>query len=375
MSKRYPFAAIKETLLKRRDSVADFAIGRQQIPLPESIRAWIREHAELAIAPGNRDDMREFSEAASEFLAREYGHRIPAGHIVPTPGGRTAMTALIAAVLKPGDRVAVTVPGYPAFARLATHAHAEVLELPLDPARGFAPAVPAALASKNSPVRVISINYPNNPTGARLSADVVSSLRDLWAPGTVFFNDATYGPLVYEGQPRSLLAEARLQPPGADVIELHSFSKLFPLGPIAVSFLAGSSGLMDEISTYSEFAWSPLSRLQLGATLLGMQDTGRADELRRYLPARIRGLRDALETLGFSPYTTPAGLYVLCPVPGRIAGRQVRSADEAAARLIAEFDIAVVPLGTTEHAYLRFSSLYRDEDLAQLLAQRDLGLS
>lgn len=374
MSRRYPFAAIKEILLEKQDSVADFAIGRQQTLLPDSIRAWIRENAELALVPGNRDDLQEFRDVASEYLLREYGHRVATGCIVPTPGGRAAMTALIAAALKPGDRVAVTVPGYPAFARLATHAHAEVLELPLDPERHFAPDNSAALPFENSPVRVISVNYPNNPTGATLSSDLVSSLRELCSPGAVVFNDATYGPLVYDGQPRSMLADAHLRGTGADLLELHSFSKLFPLGPVAVSLLAGSDGLVDEISTYSEFAWSPLSKLQLGATIQGMRDSGRSDELRQAMHTRVRALHAALETLGFAPYPTRSGLYVLCPCPGRMRGRKVNSAGEAATRLIEEYGIVVVPLEAPGHAYLRFSAMYRDADLERLLACGDMGV-
>jgi hypothetical protein len=77
-------------------------------------------------------------------------------------------------------------------------------------------------------------------------------------------------------------------------------------------------------------------------------------------------LRRTLTSIGFEPYPTPAGVYTICPVPSRIAGKSVTSADEAAHRLMDEFDLAVFPLDTPRHSYLRFSSLYRAEDLERL---------
>lgn len=368
MSKRYPFAVIKEKLLEKGDAAIDFAIGRRPLGLPEHIDTWLRSNAKLALMPGSRNDMDTFRRSAAAYLAREYGVEVLADRILATPGGRAAMTALTACALNPGDKVFVTTPGYPAFSRLAAYDHADILEVPLDPANRFAPDVSAALQFRDRPVRIISINYPNNPTGATLSTDVIVGLHELCAPGSVVFNDATYGPLVYDESPKSLLGEHSLEQHGIELVELHSFSKLFPLGPVAISFLAGSRPLMDRISTYSEYAWSPLSRLQLEATALGMQDAKRTLELRRFFPKQICKLTEALTSLGFEPLATPAGVYVLCPVPKSIGGRAMGSAAEAAGHLMDEFDLAVVPVDSPYSSYLRFSSLYGPEDLQRLLA-------
>lgn len=367
MSNRYPFAVIKEKLLAKGDAAIDFAIGRRPVGLPEHIHTWFRSNAKLGLTPGSRDDMDAFRRSAVDYLAREYGVEVTADRILATPGGRAAMTALTACALSPGDKVVVTTPGYLAFARLAAYDHADVLEIPLDPANRFAPDVSAALQFRDRPVRIVSINYPNNPTGATLSPDVIAGLHELCAPGSVVFNDATYGPLVYDESPKSLLGEQSLEQHGVELVELHSFSKLFPLGPVAISFLAGSRPLMNRISTYSEYAWSPLSRLQLEATTLGMHDAKRTQELRRFFPKQIHRLTESLASLGFEPLATPAGIYVLCPVPKSIGGRAMASAAEAAEHLMDEFDLAVVPVDSPYRSYLRFSSLYGPEDLQGLL--------
>jgi aspartate/methionine/tyrosine aminotransferase len=218
---------------------------------------------------------------------------------------------------------------------------------------------------------VISINYPNNPTGAKLSGAVVASLCELVSESTVLFNDATYGPLVYDEQPRSLVASEKLNERAVELLELHSFSKLFPLGPIAVSFLAGSEATMEPIKTYSEFAWSPLSRLQLHATIRCLRDSERLRELRHFFPSQLESLYNTLNDIGFRAFPTPAGVYTICEVPSHIDGKPISSADEAADQLLERFDLAVVPLDTPRRSYLRFSSLYQPEDLERLAGLRN----
>ena len=370
-TKRYPFALIKERLAARGPAALDFAIGRLSMPLPQPIESWVREHAELALEPANRDDLDEFAGAAAGYLAREYRIDVPTANILPTPGGRAAMTALIACVLHPGDAVMVTEPGYPAFARLAAYRHATVVEVPLDPENGFAPELAAISRQANGPLRVIAMNYPNNPTGAKLSPAVFASFSELVAGNTVLFNDATYGPLVYDEEPRSLIAFNGLSKRTADVLELHSFSKYFPLGPSAVSFLAGSAATLERVRTYSEFAGSPLSRLQLQATTRCMRDAARLGELRRILPLQLESLCGTLSDIGFRPYATPAGVYVICEAPSHIDGKAIGSAEEAARQLMDSFDLAVTPIDTPRHRYLRFSAQYRPEDLARLAGLRN----
>jgi aspartate/methionine/tyrosine aminotransferase len=371
MTTRYPFALIKEKLAERGGKALDFAIGRRRVPLPQPIDEWIRAHVDLAMRAASGAETREFVEAAADLLRREYGAEVDTRCILPAPGGRAAMSAFLACAVEPGQRVFVTEPGYPAFARLAAHRHASILELELDPQQDFAPDLGPLAGSSAAAPRVIALNYPNNPTGALLSPQIVSSLRDVSDSGTILFNDATYGPLVYGQQRHSLLNARMMGDHGSQVVELHSFAKLFPIGPIAVSFLAGSETTMHAIATYSEFAWSPLSALQLKATTLCLRDAARLEALREFFPAQLQKLRQTLTGLGFEPYPSPSGVYTICHTPAQIGGRPVASAAEAAARLMDEFDLAVVPLDTPHHSYLRFTSLYQLDELERLEGLRN----
>jgi aspartate/methionine/tyrosine aminotransferase len=368
VSEKYPFTLIKQEIAKRKGKALDFAVGTPAFPLSSEMSEWLKSNSELALVPGNHDDIAAFAAAAAGFLERQYGVQIDPQHILPTAGGRAAMGILASCTLSATSTVIVTEPGYPAFARLAAQLGANVVASHLDKNNDFAPDFEYSDEVTRGSVTMVAVNYPNNPSGSTLSPAVLEKLRDLASPGLTLFNDATYGPLVYDAKPTSLLSESFPEDVRPNVVELHSFSKHYPIGPLAVAFLAGSPELMQAMSTYSEYAWSPLSRLQLLATAKCLLDVDRIRRIKDYAPGQLVSLQAVLDDIGFRTYTSHSGSYLICDVPESIAGDSVTSAQHAARVLMDKFDIAVVPLGTDEHSYLRFAALYRPDDLERLAA-------
>jgi LL-diaminopimelate aminotransferase len=366
MSDKYPFTLIKEEIAKRQGEALDFAVGSSPFPLSPEMSEWLRANSELALVPGSRKHIDEFASSASAYLKVQYELDVAPEHILPTAGGRAAMGILAACTLSPDDSVIVTEPGYPAFARLAAQRGAKLIVSHLDPDNDFAPDFEYSDDVSRGSVRMLAVNYPNNPSGSTLSPAVLGKLREIAAPGLILFNDATYGPLVYNDQPRTLMSEAFPPDDCPTVVELHSFSKLYPIGPLAVSFLTGSADILSKMSTYSEYAWSPLSCLQLAATAKCLQDGGRIERIVQHLPLQLEALRTVLQEIGFKPYPSNSGSYLVCDVPASIAGVPVSSAQKAAKIMMDKFDSAVVPLGTEDHSFLRFSAQYRPRDLERL---------
>ena len=363
MASRYPFAVIKEKLHARRDEVTDFAMGRRRLTLPHELSEWLSDNSKLALKAASPDSVKDFKDAAGTLLQQEYGLSADHERIVPIPGGRVAMTAIAACVLRPEDAVVVTEPGYPAFARLASHWHAEVCPVPLDPEKGFAPDLSDLTSDQLKKIRILSLNYPNNPSGGVLSAQARRTILATAAKANALvFNDNVYGPLSYDGQPSSLLTESS----DAEVIELHALTKLYPLGPQGASFLAGSNATIKAIATYSEYAWSPMSAMEVQATTWCLRDTVGRSEIKSSFLAQLESLQKTLVDIGFEPYPVPAGIYVLCRLPQWIAGKRVATAEEAAIMLLDDFDLAVVPWEQGPNHYLRFTSMYRPEDLQRL---------
>ncbi len=370
VSTKYPFTLIKENIAKRQGRALDFAIGTPPFPLSSQLSEWVRQHSDLALAPATTGQIEGFAATAAAYLNRQYAVDIAPECILPTAGGRAGMGILAACNLNPADTVIVTEPGYPAFARIAAQRGARVISCQLDPANAFSPEFEYDENLAPGSATMVAVNYPNNPSGATLSPVVRDKLDYLACEGTTLFNDATYGPLVYDDEPRSLLTEVFPAANQAEVVELHSFSKLNPIGPLAVSFLAGSPDLIRSMTTYSEYAWSPLSRLQLATTAECLSDDERIRQYRDHIPERLQALESTLVDIGFKPFRSHSGVYLITEVPKSICDTPVSLAQDAAKYLMDHFDIAVVPMDTQCRAYLRFSALYRPDDLERLAALR-----
>jgi aspartate/methionine/tyrosine aminotransferase len=213
---------------------------------------------------------------------------------------------------------------------------------------------------------MLALNYPNNPTGTVLSSTTVAAMRDRLDRDTIWFNDATYGPLTYTDRPVSLLATEPARRGEVRALELHSLAKLFPLGPLSTSFLIGDEDLVGELREYSDFGWSPMSALQLRAAGESLDRDDHVAALRDGLRERVARLGDVLSELGFACFPVRGGMYRLCRVPVSVGGQPVDGADEAAEALLANHDLAVMPFQVGGHGYVRFSALYLPEELESL---------
>jgi aspartate/methionine/tyrosine aminotransferase len=363
-STRYPIAAVRERVRRHAGQVLDFAVGRHREPTPAGLQEMIRDHGDRSLLTScSQDEIDAFSTTAATMLERTYGVRVAPAAILSVPGGRTAMSFLASSLIGPGDGVAVVEPAYPAFARVADQLRGRVHTVPLDPDRNFEPDPTTLAADVTADIAFAALNYPNNPTGAVIGAEALADLLGHFRPGTIVFNDATYGPLTFDIPPWSLLAASGAAAENLRLVELHSLAKLFVLGPLPVAFLVGEDQIIAELREFSEFAWSDQSSLQVRVALRCLEDGDQFTRMREVFKERLKRLHTTLQTLGFAPFPAKSGMYLVCRVPSAIGGRRVSSAGEAAEVLLARHGVAVVPWEIEPHSYLRFSAQYLEEDL------------
>jgi aspartate/methionine/tyrosine aminotransferase len=213
----------------------------------------------------------------------------------------------------------------------------------------------------------MAVNYPNNPTGAVIAHADIDRLADRLDRTTILFNDATYGPLTFGQPPWSVLASDAARARRLRVIELHSLSKLYGLGPQPIAFLVGDPDLIAGLRELSEFAWSDQSSLAIRIATVCMSDGDHLDVVRAAYRERLDLLVDATRALGFRPYPPAGGMYLVCSSPKKVGRHTVANASDAADRLLRDYSLAVIPWDVPPHGYLRFSGCYRPEDLDELI--------
>ena len=162
-----------------------------------------------------------------ERIARHYrdsyGCSVDAGRIVITTGSSGAFILAFLAMFEPGDRVAVTVPGYPPYRHILTALGCEPVLIETSGETRHALTGEALLAAhQRTPLKGVLVGSPANPTGTMMSREALTSLiAAAEGAGIRFISDEIYHGLDY-AFPEVTAAE--LSP---HALVINSFSKYF----------------------------------------------------------------------------------------------------------------------------------------------------
>jgi aspartate/methionine/tyrosine aminotransferase len=162
-----------------------------------------------------------------ERIARHYhetyGCTVEADRIVVTTGSSGAFILAFLALFEPGDRVAVTVPGYPPYRHILSALGCEPVLIETSSDTRHALTGEALLAAhRQKPLKGVLIGSPANPTGTMMSREALTSLMlAAESAGIRFISDEIYHGLDYAFP---AVTAAELSP---DALVINSFSKYF----------------------------------------------------------------------------------------------------------------------------------------------------
>src|SRR6266576_5368109 len=152
-----------------------------------------------------------------------YGCAEDAERIVVTTGSSGAFILGFLAMFEPGDRVAVTVPGYPPYRHILTALGCEPVLIETSSETRHALSGDALLAAhRKSQLKGVLVGSPANPTGTMMSREALTSLISAAeGAGIRFFSDEIYHGLDYAF---AAVTAAELSP---HALVINSFSKYF----------------------------------------------------------------------------------------------------------------------------------------------------
>jgi aspartate/methionine/tyrosine aminotransferase len=162
-----------------------------------------------------------------ERIARHYREtyrcEVDAARIVVTTGSSGAFILAFLALFEPGDRVAVTVPGYPPYRHILSALGCEAVLIETSSETRHALTGEALLAAhRQKPLKGVLIGSPANPTGTMMSREALTGLMlAAESAGIRFISDEIYHGLDYAFP---AVTAAELSP---DALVINSFSKYF----------------------------------------------------------------------------------------------------------------------------------------------------
>jgi aspartate/methionine/tyrosine aminotransferase len=169
----------------------------------------------LGIAPLRERIARRYREAYGLSLAPE--------RVVVTTGSSAGFVLAFLSLFDPGQRVAITAPGYPAYRNILEALGLEPVVIPLSKADGWRMTAAAVeSAHRLSPLHGVLAMSPANPSGTMIDRSALGTLGQTCRRlGLWFVSDEIYHGLTYAAPAATALAS------DDDAVVINSFSKYY----------------------------------------------------------------------------------------------------------------------------------------------------
>src|SRR6201987_4205948 len=215
--------------------VIHMEVGQPSAPAPKTAIRAARQALELGrIDYTSALGIPSLRERIARHYRDTYATEIDPGPIVVPPGSSGAFILAFLAMFEPGDRVAVTVPGYPPYRHILTALGCEPVLIETSSETRHALTGEALLAAhRKTPLRGVLVGSPANPTGTMMSREALTALISAAeGAGIRFISDEIYHGLDY-AFPAATAAE--LSP---NALVINSFSKYFCMTGWRVGWMA-----------------------------------------------------------------------------------------------------------------------------------------
>ncbi len=360
----YPLADVPDVKARLRAAghvVYDLGVGDSGLPVPPVAVEALREAAGDPALQGYgfQRGLPAFREAAAAWMERRFGTAIdPDRELLPVIGSKEAIALVAFAALDPGDTALVPDPGYAPYFGGSYFAGARVVREPLRAENGFLVS-PDRIRQAPGRLRLVYLNYPNNPTAAAPDLAYLQDVVDACAErGAFLLWDNAYSEVTFDGYRAPGLLEAD---GGREVgIELHSFSKTYNMTGWRIGWAAGDAGLVAALRRVKTFFDSGgyLAIQHAAAAVLRDPDPWIRDTVER-LRARRDAAVAAFRAAGLPVVAPRATLYLWFPVPTS------ESSEAFCRRLLQEAHVVFLPgssMGPGGEGFVR-ASLTLPEDL------------
>ncbi|MCB8820628.1 pyridoxal phosphate-dependent aminotransferase [Microvirga rosea] len=354
-------AAAKE---RRGESVIHMEVGQPSAPAPRAAREAAKaalEHGRigyteaLGVAPLRERIARHYRDA--------YGVSIAPERVIVTTGSSAGFVLAFLSLFDPGQRIAITAPGYPAYRNILEALDLQPVVIPLTKADGWimtAQAVERAHAEK--PLHGILAMSPANPSGTMIGREALRQLGETCRRlGLWFVSDEIYHGLTY-GEAATTALES-----DDDAIVINSFSKYYCMTGWRIGWIVVPERLVRPIERLAQNLYISPPYLSQVAALAAFDA---ADELEAVKAGYARNramLLQELPGLGITEMHPVDGAFYIYADIARFTNDSIGFSK----RMLEEAGVAATPgldFDSAEGAhYLRFSFAGSEQDCREAI--------
>ncbi len=343
--------------------IVHMELGEPAAPAAPEVRAAVRAALDLPQRYSNSKGTPELRAALADYYASQHGVTVPAERIFVTLGSSSGFILAFLAGFKPGARIALTRPGYPAYFNIIRALGLEPVEIAIRADLGWrlsAEQVEAVHAE--TPFDGLLFASPANPTGAMVDRAGLASLIEVCDRLKVrFISDEIYHGLEFEGQSASALEFSK------DAVIINSFSKYYCMTGWRIGWMVVPEDMCRQVELRAQSLFISPSSVAQTAGLAALGATQYSEAQRAQMAANRDRFVSGMQTMGFEGLRAPDGaFYAYVDVSGFAADSQEFCLD-----LLDKAGVAATPGvdfdRTDGHRFVRFSFAGPEADIAEAL--------
>ncbi|MFL0101356.1 pyridoxal phosphate-dependent aminotransferase [Tenacibaculum maritimum] len=354
-----------QALIKAGKSIINIGIGSPDLAPPSSVITAIQNSLteEGAHKYQSYQGIPEFREAVSNFYQKKYQVPINSeNEVLPLMGSKEGIMHISLAFLNEGDEVLIPDPGYPTYSSVTNLVGANTIPYELDENNDYQPNFKELELLDLSKVKLMWVNYPHMPTGAKALKE---SYQKLIAFGIkhqiIIINDNPYSFILNE-TPQSIL-----QFEGAKniALELNSLSKSFNIAGWRVGMLLGKQQFLNEIlKVKTQMDSGMFYGIQKGAIAAMTLENDWFIEQNNIYRNRQQLIFELAEKIGCNVNKNATGMFVWAKLP------DYKTAETTVDELLYEKGIFIAPgtiFGSKGEGYIRFSLCISEEKIKEAI--------
>ena len=337
-------------------------VGEPDFKTPWSVRdAGIRSLELGRTKYTANSGLKELRGEICNYLQRRFDLHYKEENILVTVGGSEAIDLTIRAVVQPGDEVIIPEPCfvcYEPITQLTGGVPVHIATRAEDQFRLTADQLRAAITPRT---KLLIFPYPNNPTGAVMSAaemeEIAAVLRET---NVLVLSDEIYSELTY-GLDRHV-SIASLPGMAERTIVVNGFSKSYAMTGWRLGYAAGPAPLVKVMTKiHQSCIMSAPTTSQYAAITALRQCDDQIEMMRDEYNRRRRYVVKALNDMGLTCFEPRGAFYVFPSI--QISGL---TSSEFCEQLLREKEVAIIPgsaFGASGEGYARISYAYSVDHL------------
>jgi aspartate/methionine/tyrosine aminotransferase len=301
----------------------------------------------------------------SRHYRESYGFGVDSERIVVTTGSSGAFILGFLVMFEPGDRVAITVPGYPPYRHILAALGCEPVLIETSGETRHALTGEALLAAhRKAPLKGVLVGSPANPTGTMMSREALTGLiLAAEGAGIRFISDEIYHGLDYAFP---AVTATELSP---DALVINSFSKYFCMTGWRVGWMVVPEPLVRPIERLQQNLAISVPMLSQIAAEAAFEGRAEMEEVKRGYQENRRILIEGLPRAGLAKFLPADGAFYLYADVSDFTSDSFKFAGE----MLEKAGVAATPGVDFDpvhgHRFIRFSYARSAEEMREAVAR------